>query len=198
MSGAALALAVAGLSSGYGEAVIVRDVTFDVEYRGLSATAGVDFPASPTTVTITAGEVISSKVGFVYLFPYDDLMFEGPEEFEVVISNASGALLPNRSAEVSRVLTIIDNDSSPVPLFTVTAVNADRAEGSGSTGKFSFDVSRPFGGSDLAGSVDWAVTGAGAHQASAIDFVGGLLPSGSIAFAPGEIRTFHDVANGLL
>ncbi len=35
-------------------------------------------------------------------------------------------------------------------------------------------------------SVDWQVTGGGANLANGLDFVGGLLPSGTLTFAPGQ------------
>ncbi|MFM6407173.1 MAG: Calx-beta domain-containing protein, partial [Microcystis sp.] len=35
-------------------------------------------------------------------------------------------------------------------------------------------------------NVNWAVTGSGSNPANATDFIGGLFPSGTLSFAPGE------------
>ena len=73
--------------------------------------------------------------------------------------------------------------------ISIGTLLADRPEGqTGGTG-FTFTLSRG-GDSSGAASVEYAVAGSGANPAAAMDFQGGLLPAGTISFAPGEtVRT---------
>ncbi|MFM7713372.1 MAG: Calx-beta domain-containing protein, partial [Microcystis sp.] len=50
---------------------------------------------------------------------------------------------------------------------------------------FTFTVNRS-GSTTGANNVNWAVTGTGTNPANATDFVGGLLPSGTVSFTVGE------------
>lgn len=63
----------------------------------------------------------------------------------------------------------------------------------GDTTSFAFAVSRA-GDLGAAQSVGWAVTGSGAHPADAADFAAGVLPSGSVSFAPGAASATITVA----
>src|SRR5262249_60795684 len=77
----------------------------------------------------------------------------------------------------------IRNDHIPAaPALSTPATDADKAEGNSGATPFTFTVSRT---GDLSGasSVDWAVSG---PPADAADFVGGVLPSGTLNFAVGE------------
>ncbi|MBP2298889.1 cellulase family glycosylhydrolase [Azospirillum picis] len=67
------------------------------------------------------------------------------------------------------------------PTLAITPESVSHAEGPGGT-TYTFTVTHSGG----AASVDWAVAGSGAYQASAADFAGGVLPSGSLSFADGE------------
>ena len=70
MSGAALALAVSGLCSGYGEAVIVRDVTFDVRPGEIFALLGKNGMGKSTLLKTLMGYV-PAQAGTVALFGDD-------------------------------------------------------------------------------------------------------------------------------
>ena len=70
MSGAAPALAVSGLSSGYGEAVIVRDVTFDVRPGEIFALLGKNGMGKSTLLKTLMGYV-PAQAGKVALFGDD-------------------------------------------------------------------------------------------------------------------------------
>ena len=159
-------------------------ITFDVEFRSLTALANADFESATRTLTIPAGETMASA-GFISLF--EDLTFEGAESFEVIIKNVVGAVLSNGQSEIASTMTILDNDSSPVPVFVVKDLVGTRAEGSTNPGLFTFEISRPFGGEAAAANVDWRVVGSGSNPASATDFVGSMLPNGTVNFAAGEI-----------
>lgn len=70
--------------------------------------------------------------------------------------------------------------------LSVSATDAVKSEGdSGSTG-FSFQVSRS---GDVSGAttVDYSVAGSSGDAAIAADFFGGVLPSGTVSFAAGEV-----------
>jgi hypothetical protein len=76
--------------------------------------------------------------------------------------------------------------ASLVASFAIAATSATKPEGNpGSSTPFTFTITRS-GVLTNANSVDWAVTGTGARPANAADFVGGLLPQGTVNFAPNE------------
>ncbi len=83
--------------------------------------------------------------------------------------------------------------------LSIAPLDASRAEGDGGATAFTFTVSRT-GDGTVATSVAWRVAGIGATPADAADFAGGVLPSGTIAFAVGEAtRTITvDVAGDLV
>lgn len=58
-------------------------------------------------------------------------------------------------------------------------------EGNSGTTTHTWTINRS-GDTSRAASVDWAVTGTGANPANASDFVGGVLPSGTVNFSVGE------------
>jgi serralysin len=60
------------------------------------------------------------------------------------------------------------------------------AEGNGGATAFTFTVTRS-GNTSGSSSANWAVTGSGTNAASAADFFGGVLPSGTVTFAAGEV-----------
>jgi Ca2+-binding RTX toxin-like protein len=109
----------------------------------------------------------------------DDLQ-EGDEGFVVTV--------PGKPGEVMSVVTsahgMILNDD--VFNISVAALAADVAEGgTGDSTAFTFTISRSGNTAQDAG-VSWAVRGTGATPATAEDFVGGALPSGTVVFLPGE------------
>ncbi|NGM18830.1 hypothetical protein G3576_02315 [Roseomonas stagni] len=113
---------------------------------------------------------------------YGDLTPEASERFVVNLTSAS----PDVAFGNASARGIILADDTEV---TVSAYNAVKTEGhTGSTRPFLFTVERA-GVTDVAQSVAWSVApGRGADRANAADFVGGVLPSGVVDFAPGEVR----------
>ena len=71
------------------------------------------------------------------------------------------------------------------PTLTISQVDTSQPEGQSGTTPFTFTVTR---GGDLgsAASAAWSVRGSGANAADAQDFEEGVLPGGTISFAPGE------------
>jgi ELWxxDGT repeat protein len=72
-----------------------------------------------------------------------------------------------------------------VPTLAIAATNANQTEGNSGSKAFTFTVTRA---DNTTGSnnVNWAVTGSGSNPANATDFVGSVLPSGTVSFATGE------------
>ncbi|MCL4207830.1 MAG: hypothetical protein KJ000_35540, partial [Pirellulaceae bacterium] len=71
-----------------------------------------------------------------------------------------------------------------VPILSIAAADADKAEGNAGTRSFTFSVTRS-GETSGTTAVQYAVTGSGPNAADASDF-GGTLPTGTITFADGE------------
>jgi len=145
------------------------------------------FPANATdfvggvlpsgTVSFAPGE--TSKVITVNV--QGDTTFEPNENFTVILSNpTNGANITTATATGT-----INNDDVAIPILTIAATNASQTEGNSGSKAFTFTVTRA---DNTTGSnnVNWAVTGTGTFPANAADFVGGVLPSGVVSFAPGE------------
>ncbi|MGE7415087.1 Calx-beta domain-containing protein [Methylobacterium tarhaniae] len=76
--------------------------------------------------------------------------------------------------------------TSVAPSLSLSASGpTTKAEGNGGTTDFTYTVTRS-GDAQAAQTVSYAVLGAGQVQASASDFVGGVLPSGTLTFEQGQ------------
>jgi ELWxxDGT repeat protein len=129
------------------------------------------------TVSFTTGE--SSKVITVNI--QGDTTVELNENFTVTLSNATnGATITTATATGT-----IQNDDVAVPTLTIAATNANQTEGNSGSKAFTFTVTRAVNTTGT-NNVNWAVTGSGSNPANASDFVGGLLPSGTVSFTTGE------------
>lgn len=109
-----------------------------------------------------------------------DTQGENDEGFLVTLSDASaGTSLGQPTAS-----GVILNDDRAI---SIAAVSADKPEGNKGRTPFTFSVTRS-GDTRVSTSVRWAVSGSGLQSASAADFFGGALPSGTIKFAPKETQ----------
>ncbi|MEK0085509.1 Calx-beta domain-containing protein [Benzoatithermus flavus] len=136
---------------------------------GVFPTGTLSFAAGETTKTITVNVA-------------GDTVLEGDEGFRITLSSPTGgAVLDTTKTSAAGV---IRNDDVPATL-SIAGLSADHAEGSSGTSAFTFTVTRS-GDVSNAVSAAWAVTGDGADPASATDFAGGVLPSGTVSFAAGE------------
>ncbi|MEZ6032244.1 MAG: PKD domain-containing protein [Planctomycetaceae bacterium] len=82
--------------------------------------------------------------------------------------------------------------SGTIPAFTgstvsVSATDASKSEGNSDSKAFTFTVTRS-GNVSGQSSVDYVVAGSGTNPANASDFVGGVLPSGTIVFNANETQ----------
>ena len=149
-----------------------------VDYAVTGDVDGADFvggllPAG--TLAFAAGEV-SKTLSFNVAGDGDE---EPDETLTVTLSNASaGAAITTASAGG----TILNDDAPPPPIesfLSISAADAVRSEGDDGSTLFTFIVSRP--GTVIGeASVDWTVTGTGSNPADASDFVGGILPGGTV------------------
>ena len=94
-----------------------------------------------------------------------------------MLSNAVGGTIESATAT-----GVIRNDDTSL---AISPLSISTTEGNSRSTPFTFTVTRSGVTSDTS-TVDWAVVGSGAAQATASDFAGGVLPSGRITFAPGQ------------
>jgi Tol biopolymer transport system component len=143
------------------------------DFGGVMPSGTVTFGVGETTKTVTvnvAGET------FVEL----------DEGFTVALSNPSSGLSVGAGSASSTIL----NDDAVVG---IRAASATRMEGSAGTTAFTFTVAQ-VGDLSVSHSVVFAVVGSGTNPADASDFVGGVLPSGTVTFAAGETSKTVTVA----
>ena len=136
-----------------------------------AADFGGAFPAA--TVLFAAGEhekLITIEVS-------GDTTVEPHEGFSVTLTNASNGTLTIASA----VGTIENDDLLPPPTLRIAPVHAQQAEGDTGSTAFTFAISRS-GDLSTETTAQYGVNG----TATADDFAGGVLPSGTVVFAPGS------------
>ena len=135
------------------------------------------FGAGETSRTITV-DVAADQAG------------EFNERFAVTLANPSGGAMITTASAGALIL----NDDTSVSLRTPRLV---LAEGNAGTTNFAFTVSRDGTALGSAASVDWVVAAGsapGTVSATGGDFIGGVLPSGTVSFAAGETSRTITVA----
>lgn len=133
---------------------------------------GNAFPSG--TVTFAAGQATR-----VITIPVrGDALVESNETFRVTLSGASGGATITTPAANG----VIRNDDTSL---AIAPTSANKNEGNVGTNLFTFTVTRS-GLLTNTTTVDYAVTGIGASPAAASDFVGNVLPTGTVTFAPGD------------
>jgi parallel beta-helix repeat protein len=148
--------------------------TVTVDYATVSgtATAGADFTAVSGTLTFADGEI--SK--FITIPILQDSIFEGPEQFTVVLSSPTGGA--GLGSPATGVVTISDDDPPPV----VSIGDASIVEGNSGKSNMTFVVTlSPAIG--LPATVSYSTTQGTASWTDDFDYV-----SGSITFNAGETQ----------
>ncbi|OEJ67243.1 Calx-beta domain-containing protein [Magnetovibrio blakemorei] len=149
-------------------------VNYSVAGVGGNAANAADFSSAMTGSVVLAAGVAST---LITLDVAADTVAEADETFRVSISAAGASILTGTADG-----TIVDDDSG----FSVAVNQASLAEGgTAAATDFIFNITRA-GDATAVQSVNWALTGLGASAADAKDFVGGVLPTGSLVFASGE------------
>jgi hypothetical protein len=175
-------LSVRDITIGEGEVfvdVVVRldapsanTVTVSYSYSTSTTNVGSDFPAFGGNLTFAPGETLKS----VRVQLRDDTTVEGPENFQFVLRNATGATLSRAEAEI----TIIDNDTIvETPRLFVDDVWIDEKQG---TASFVVRLGQGLGESANSG-VSVAYSTRDGTAIAGQDFV---AASGTLTFAPGE------------
>ncbi len=127
------------------------------------------------TLSFAAGE--SSKTITVNI--QGDTLAEADEHFQVVLAAASaGSSITTASAAA----TILNDDTS----FSIASTTGSHLEGNAGATPFVFTVTRS-GNTSGANTVAWATFGALPNTAGPSDFIGGIVPSGTLSFAAGVV-----------
>ena len=154
-----------------------ESVAWFVTGSGSSAANAADFVGGTLpsgSLTFALGE--TSKT--ITVLVAGDTAVEDDESFTVVLSGLSPGLMPGTTVATA---TIQNDDVAPV---SITATDATKLEGPSGITPFTFTVT--IGQAALSTqTVHWSVEGNGLNPATASDFVGGVLPSGVLTFAPG-------------
>jgi hypothetical protein len=153
-------------------------------YYTVGGTASTDdFSGIPTSqaITFAAGQ---SSVDLV-VNPTADNLAEADETVAITISANSAYNVGNGTTIIG---AIVNDDTN----LTISPAFTRKPEGNVGATIFTYTVTRT---GVLAGSssATWSVLGVGGQPANAVDFVGGLLPSGTISFAPGETSKNIDI-----
>lgn len=149
----------------------VTGQTFD---GAASAATSGDFSGALTgTVSFLAGETEKE----VTVLVKGDTDYETSEGFKFTITPQS----PVPVIAGSVLATIVNDDAPPVPQVNFSTPLISHSEGNGGTTSYTYTVVRS-GSTTGTTSVNWGVTG----DVDAADFLGGVLPGGSLNFAAGE------------
>ena len=149
-------------------------VDYLVSGTGANAAGAADFGGSFPSATVNFANGESEQTITVNVS--GDTAVEADESFLVTISNPTNTVISTATAT-----GVIQNDDASV---SVAAASADKAEGQSGATTYTFTATRT-GNITGAATVEYAITGSSAFQASAADFVGGTLPSGTVNFTAG-------------
>jgi hypothetical protein len=131
------------------------------------------FPSG--TVTFATGQTSAN----ITVNVQGDTQVEPDETFRVTLSNPSNATITTATATGT-----ILNDDIALPELAIIGGLQTKIEGSdGGSVAFNWIVTRT-GNLNVVSRANWIVTGLGFEAADAFDFVGGVMPSGQIEFAP--------------
>jgi hypothetical protein len=86
---------------------------------------------------------------------------------------------------VQEILDPGEMPPAPGPAIGIVATDASKNEGNSGTTPFTFTLTRS-GDTNGTNSVTWTLGGGANPSANALDFAGGVLPSGTVTFGPNE------------
>lgn len=177
-----------------GDASGTTTVDWSVIGSGANPAGAADFSGGVVpsgTLTFASGEV--SKV--ITVSVAGDTAIETDEGFTVTLSGASSPAQILLGGTATG--TIVNDDVAPAaPTLSIAAASADKLEGNSGSNSFTFKITRS-GNLTGTSSVRYAVASTGANVATAADFTGGVLPSGTVNFAAGQSSvTVQIMVNG--
>jgi Ca2+-binding RTX toxin-like protein len=173
------------------------DVLYDIE--NVIGTAGDDtIGGNAFSNTLTGGlgnDTLSGGFGI------DTAIFAGPRAAYTITPSGDTHVVsgPDGTDTLDGIeLGIFDDVTVEfgTPHFRVIADTPVLSEDTGAPTLYSFRITRT-NGTFAAQEIDWAVSGTngvGTRPADAADFVGGVLPAGTVSFAPGEVQTTFTIA----
>jgi hypothetical protein len=130
----------------------------------------VSFAAGQTTQTIT----VNIAAGAV---------FPSIEGFTVTLSSPSANATIGTASAIGLVFPATQAMPATLSIVANSASTADGTSGSTTPATFTVTLSNT---TTTAVSANWTVTGSGSNPASAADFTGGVLPSGTVSFVAGQ------------
>ncbi|MEB3318763.1 MAG: ELWxxDGT repeat protein, partial [Cyanobacteriota bacterium] len=163
-----------------GDLVGFTSVNWRLDGVGEAPVNGEDFSAGvlPSgTVEFAPGETSQS----ITIDVASDTSVEANEAFAITLQAPSGANLDSAASSASG---IIQNDDTSIALNRSSVV---QQEGNHGTTTFAFNLIRN-GDTSAVSSVRWSLAETGAHPATADDFSGGVIPSGTVSFGIGETQ----------
>lgn len=163
-----------------GNTAIAASAAWSVTGGGSDPTNAADFLGNvfPSgTVAFAAGQTSQT----ITIHIASDRSIEASEGFTVTLSTPS----TNTTITTAQASGVIQNDDIAPATLALAASTTSRAEGNSGSTAFTFTVIRS-GNSAIAASAAWSVTGNGSNPANAADFLGNVLPSGTVAFAAGQ------------
>ncbi|MFT7724696.1 MAG: Calx-beta domain-containing protein [Roseateles sp.] len=134
------------------------------------------------TVTFAASELVK----LVTVWVKGDAVIEMDETFGVALSNPP----PGQQILYGEAQGVIRTDDI---VFNITAVTPSTMEGNGTGGVQQFLVTRS-GNLSNAATVGYTTAGYGENPADAADFQGGVLPTGTVSFAPGQASVLLEIS----
>ena len=157
----------------------VSTVAWAVAGSGANVANAADFvggvlPAG--VVTFAVGEATKT----ITVNVASDALVEADEGFAVTLSAPTGATLGGAALASG---TIRNDDYRS--LISIAATDARKVEGDVGRTPFTFTLTRT-GSLDGDVTVPWAVAGSGPNGADGLDFIGGVLPSGTVRIAAGR------------
>lgn len=133
------------------------------------------------SVSFASGETVKQ----VTVNVTGDTTIETDEQFQVTLSGpASGPAIGVATATG----TILNDDAA----LSIARVKSLQGEGNDGSSVFAFTVTRT-GLATGEATATWAVTGSGPVAANAADFLGGVLPSGTVTLNAGETTASIDI-----
>jgi hypothetical protein len=163
-------------------------MTFEFRLSAPSASAAsVNFSTASNTATTTDYRSLSGTLTFapgetvktVQVPIADDATVESTETFTLNLTSPVGLTL----AAPSATGTIRDNDAARV---SVATTEAEVTEGTGAGGRSVTVFIYREGVTTASQAVTWAIEPSATNGVTAADFVGGVLPGGTVTFAAGE------------
>ena len=158
---------------------VATATTIDFRIVGGTATAGDDFTGANESVVIATGQRTAS----FDLTIVDDTLVEGNETVRVDI-DLPGSVRFEDGSSTKRVGVVIADDDTLLAIANTGF--SSTPEGDSGTTAVTMTVDR-LGNTDGSLSVDFSLAGIGTTPANAADFVGGVLPSGTVNFVNGQV-----------